>query len=195
MLRIIVCSLFFLTLCRAQVSLDSICSALAEQGVLSSEFTQTKTIKGIPVPLTSTGTLVVDVAHGIVWQTRTPFPATLLLSKTGIYQVDGSKKKSLTNGQDRGIMAILSKLLHGQFNQITEFKITVKDDSRIDQWNLNLIAQGAISKIIKSIDLEGDSHIQKITVLRVNGDKDQIDLKNHQIDPTLSKNISSLLRS
>ncbi len=196
MLKSIVFFCFLITMGRAEISLDSICKAMAQQGVLSADFTQTKTIKGIPVPLTSTGTLTVHSAHGIVWQTKTPFPATLLLSKQGIFQVDGGQKKNLVKGknQDKGLMAILSKLLQGQFDQITEFKVAVKEGSTIDTWGLNLTALGVIAKVVKTIDLEGDSHVRKITVFRVNGDKDLIILKNHQVNPMLSPDISSLLK-
>ncbi|MBX3458294.1 MAG: outer membrane lipoprotein carrier protein LolA [Candidatus Paracaedibacteraceae bacterium] len=196
MLKSILAFYCLITVVSANVSLDSICTAMTQQGVLSSDFTQTKTIKGIPMPLTSTGTLTVDSSHGIVWQTKTPFPATLLLSKSGIFQVENGKRKNLVKGQhqDKGVMAILSKLLQGQFNRITEFNVAVKEGSTSEKWSLNLIALGGIAKIIKTIDIQGDSYVRQITVFRVNGDKDQIVLRNHQLDPKLPNSISSLLR-
>lgn len=194
MLKSILAFCCFVTMACADVSLDSICASMTQQGILSSDFTQTKTIKGIPVPLTSTGMLVVDAYHGIVWQTKTPFPATLLLSQKGIFQVDKGQKKNLVKGKDKGVMAILSKVLQGQFNKITEFKVGVKDGSTADQWNLNLTALGGIAKIIKTIDIQGDRYVRQITVYRVNGDKDQIDLKNHQLNPKLSNTVRSLLK-
>lgn len=194
MLKSILAFCCFVTMACADISLDSICASMTQQGILSSDFTQTKTIKGIPVPLTSTGTLVVDASHGIVWQTKTPFPTTLLLSQKGIFQVDKGQKKNLVKGKDKGVMAILSKVLQGQFNKITEFKVGVKDGSTADQWNLNLTALGGIAKIIKTIDIQGDRYVRQITIYRVNGDKDQIVLKNHQLNPTLSNTVSSLLK-
>ena len=194
MLKSILVFCCFITVVSANASLDSICTAMTQQGVLSSDFIQTKTVKGIPVPLTSTGTLVVDASHGIVWQTKTPFPTTLLLSQKGIFQVDKGQKKNLSKGKDKGIMAILSKVLQGQFKKITEFKVGVKDGSTADQWNLNLTALGGIAKIIKTIDIQGDRYVRQIIVYRVNGDKDQIVLKNHQLNPNLSNTVSSLLK-
>lgn len=165
-------------------SLDRICQLMVKEGVLISSFTQKKTITGLPVPLISSGNLVVKNGMGIIWQTQKPFPVTLLLNDQGIFQMENLKKTNMTNGQrqDKNILNILSKLLKGDFKNITEFNVMVLDGSTDDNWKIELSALGSLAKFISKIKIKGDTYIREISIQRNSGDIDVITLTNPRIE-------------
>lgn len=181
----IILSLLTQVVCAEQnSSLDRICQLMVKEGVLISSFTQKKTIRGLPVPLISSGNLVVKNGTGIIWQTQKPFPVTLLLNDQGIFQMENLKKTNMTNGQrqDKNILNILSKLLKGDFKNITEFNVMVLDGSTDDNWKIELSALGSLAKFISKIKIKGDTYIREISIQRNSGDIDVITLTNPRIE-------------
>jgi hypothetical protein len=176
-------------------SLDKISQALQHDGILTASFSQKKTITGLPNPLVSTGTVIVQKSKGIVWKIKTPFPVTLLLNQQGIFQIEGTKKTSLAGGQsrDKHLLNILSKVLNGNFNTITEFKVNILELTEDNHWKIDLLAQGAIAKFILKIQLEGDQFIRQISVQRANKDRDVITLTQHHITKTPAADIEKIL--
>ncbi|AIK96372.1 LolA family protein [Candidatus Odyssella acanthamoebae] len=175
--------------------LDKISQTLEHDGVLTASFIQKKTITGLPNPLVSTGTVTVQNGKGIVWKTETPFPVTLLLNQQGIFQVEGTKKTSLAGGQrrDKNLLNILTNVLNGNFNTITEFKVNVLEMTGDNHWKIDLLAQGAIAKFITKIQIEGDQFIRQISIQRANKDRDVITLAQHQVTKTPAADIAKIL--
>ncbi len=175
--------------------LEKISQSLVHDGILTASFTQKKKITGLPAPLTSTGTVTVQNGKGIVWKTETPFPVTLLLNQHGIFQIDTGKKTNITHGrnQHKTILNILSKVLNGNFNTITEFEVKVLEMEDNNHWKIDLLAQGAIAKFITRIQIDGDQFIRQIVIQRANKDTDEITLSQHQITTTLAADMAKLL--
>ncbi|MBW8309800.1 MAG: outer membrane lipoprotein carrier protein LolA [Candidatus Paracaedibacteraceae bacterium] len=182
-------------ICGQDHSLEKISQSLGHDGVLTASFIQKKKITGLPAPLVSSGTLTVQNGKGIVWETETPFPITLLLNQHGIFQIDEGKKTNLVHGrnQDKTILNILSKVLNGNFNTITEFKVKVLEMEGDNYWKIDLLAQGAIAKFITKIQIDGNQFIRKIVIQRANKDTDEITLSQHQLTKTPAADIANLL--
>ncbi len=174
--------------------LDQICQSMAQDGIVHAHFTQEKTLAGLPKPLKSTGEFILWKNKGILWQTKTPFVHKILLSPKGIFRLEEDKKLPLMKGQhqDQFILNILTKVLSGAFSEIHEFQVDVLSLKGDKPWKVRLAAKGGMAKFLSSITIEGDQFIHHITVLRANGDRDEISLDHHQLETSLPTEIKNV---
>lgn len=183
-----------ISLVSAHESLDQITQSLAQDGIIKAHFQQHKSMAGLPKPLLSSGELILWQGNGILWSTQTPFPNRILLSKAGIFRMDGDKKHPLIKGQsqDQFVLDLLSKVLSGSFSQIHEFNVDVLSAKGAKIWKIKLTASGGIAKFLTSITIEGERFINHITIQRANGDQDQIFLTQHTLETYLADDIRKL---
>ena len=88
----------------------------------SGRFSQHKTIKGVPAPLTSTGDFFYSCSLGLVWHTQTPFTeAILYVNNSNNFKVNSNGDLSPLSGITRYIMSnIFVRLLKGDADYFTE---------------------------------------------------------------------------
>mgnify|MGYP003556408619 FL=1 len=74
------------------VTLENVCSKLAEHPNMKGDFSQVKTIKKVNRSLKSSGKFIFSL-DGIMWKTEKPFPSSIVVGMTSIVQTmpDGSK--------------------------------------------------------------------------------------------------------
>lgn len=198
--------LFTGTLCPLQAhnSQDNILqetfNGIPEGGVLKTRFTQKRHLKDIPLPLTSSGEITLWAGKGLLWKTQTPFPTTLLMTQKGLYHVQDSTKTSLLKGGKMGkegaVFDILSKILRGDFSQITGFTASTLSElkTKTATWGVRLLPPAVMEKLIAQIHIEGTQNnnkrfISHITIQRANGDRDEIILNTpHLFAPQEIKN-------
>ena len=93
----------------------------------SGQFSQQKTIQGVPVPLTSTGDFYHSCDLGLIWHTQTPFTeAILYVNSSNNFKADGNGTLAPLTGTTRYIMSnIFVRLLKGDTSYFTdEFAIS-----------------------------------------------------------------------
>jgi hypothetical protein len=183
-----------ISLVSAHESLDQITQSIAQDGIIKAHFQQQKSMAGLPKPLLSSGELILWQGKGILWSTQIPFPNRILLSKAGIFRMDGPKKHPLMKGQsqDQFVLNLLSKVLSGSFSQIHEFNVDVLSAKGAKTWKIKLTASGGIAKFLTSITIEGERFINHITIQRANGDQDQICLTQHTLETSIADDIRKL---
>ncbi|HBN22593.1 MAG TPA: hypothetical protein DD412_05085 [Holosporales bacterium] len=163
-----------------------------KDSVLITSFTQNRHLSSIPTPLISTGTLKLWPQKGLIWATEHSFPSTLIISKSGLYQIENGQPKVLEKAtQSDMVFKILSAILAGNFLKGLEgFDITLVSQDK-SQWHVKLAPQNSqIKNFITAFSIQGHEQIQRITICRANGDYDDIVFTNHKIAP-LKKALSS----
>jgi hypothetical protein len=174
----------------AQATSDSP-AAFPAGSVLEANFTQYRHLKSIPKPITSQGHIILWDGKGLVWSTFSPFPNSILITKKGLYQLQGNTKTAMVKaGGDNAMLDVMTGIFNlkdqGQVKGFTIEKLSPKED----KWRIRLIPQyGQVQNLISAIGVEGDIHITHITIFRPNGDHDEIDIKEHVINETVSEKI------
>jgi hypothetical protein len=163
---------------------------LPANNLLKAKFSQHRYLKDIPKPIISKGDLILWNGKGLIWQTTKPFPGTLLITKKGIYQVEGNLKKPLIQNQvmaqQAALFDMLSKILNGSFAEVQGFKSEPLPSTTHGEWGFKLTPPEVIQQVISSIVIQGTKHISRITIHRPNGDKDDITIDQHTLYDTQS---------
>lgn len=150
---------------------------LKDGELLRIHFTQTKKIIGIPKNLVSNGVLFLTKSKGLRWETDKPFRQVMLIDQTGIYTIIKDKKELITPNkgqQAKKISDILSKVLSGNFNALDMFDVSeAKKNNNV--WTKILTPKTDGFNIFKSITVEGNVNIDKVTIERTNGDMEVLD--------------------
>ncbi len=175
----LLCFLSVFSLAKAQQTLGKIPSGK----VLSVAFTQYRHLKSIPTPLTSIGTLKLLPQRGLIWNTKKPFPNTLVMTKKGLFQQRDGDLIPLTKGpQSTFIFDLLSKVLEGDFqNSLDAFEIE-NIPSKEAQWAVQLTPKDQqLKEMLRTIDIYGTTQTSLVIIHRSNGDYDEIHFENHKI--------------
>jgi hypothetical protein len=172
---------------------DGVRARLSNAPVLRGQFEQEKHLQGFKNPLLSKGDFLLARDRGVVWITRSPFASTLVLTKERlqIRQADGSTRSLADQGSSPAVNtanALLMALLSGDI-EILSRQFRLQESLAADGgWRLQLVPkQGALKKIFKSIELQGDQHVRSVHLEEIRGDQTDIRfLKLLDVPNTLS---------
>ena len=148
--------------------------------VLRGQFEQEKRLQGFKNPLLSKGDFLLARDRGVVWNTRSPFASTLVLTKQRLLtrQADGSTHAIADQGASPAVStanALLMALLSGDVDTLSrQFRLqeTLGTDG---SWRLQLVPkQGALKKIFKLIELQGDQYVRSVRLQEIRGDRTEI---------------------
>ena len=166
---------------------QSVRERLVQAPVLRGEFEQQKQVQGFAKPLVSKGSFVVARERGVLWLTRTPFASQLRLTRDEIkatqngavaFRLDASKEPSV-----RVINGLMFSLLNGDIGGLTElFKVDGSAEGKA--WQLHLTPRSsALTKLMTSIDLSGETQVRSITIQEASGDKTVIRFSAQSSEP------------
>ena len=139
-------------------SLEEVCKKLSSNQNTMGDFTQIKTLQTNGRKLTSTGKFIF-CPLGILWQTETPFPTSLILTKDSMIQIAANGKKSVMSGKDNQIFANISETLSSVFSGNAEalkknFDCSFSQTG--DSWSIYLLPKDStIAAVMKSLQLTG----------------------------------------
>ncbi|MFC4699976.1 outer membrane lipoprotein carrier protein LolA [Glaciecola siphonariae] len=104
----------------------------------SGDFTQTKHIDGLPMPIKSTGDFFFSCGLGLIWNANTPFSEVLLFANaTTNFRIDESGEIEALSGKVRyGMSKIFLRLLKGDVEYFA------------DEFSVNLLENGAVTQLI-----------------------------------------------
>jgi hypothetical protein len=143
------------------------------------EFTQEKKISGLKMPLRSSGLMYVGKT-GICMSTTNPFQASMLLSPEGVVQKSGGGLVSSRNAKDSVEIRHFVRIMMALFTadkDILEREFNVFFEKASDNWTIGLTPKGTImSRILKSIVIEGDLDIRKVVISEASGDTTSISI-------------------
>jgi outer membrane lipoprotein-sorting protein len=162
---------------------------LSNAPLLRGEFVQEKRLQGFKNPLSSKGEFLLARDRGVVWNTSTPFASTLVLTRQRLLsrQADGSTQ-SLGGAQASPAVstanALLMALLSGDIDTLSR-QFRLKETLAADgSWRLELVPrQGALKKIFKRIELQGDQHVRSVRLEELRGDRTDINFLQLRTTP------------
>lgn len=153
---------------------------IPEGGVLKVQFSQTRTLKGLPKPITSKGEFIIVNGKGVLWKTREPFHTLTLITKGGLFQIEGGCKSPLVQaGAEESIFEVVTKLINGKFQDIKGFDVKSLPSSQ-GRWKVRVTPLHAkMREFISFLDVEGNDFVSNITIQRGGGDTDKISFSDH----------------
>jgi outer membrane lipoprotein-sorting protein len=169
---------------------EETCRVLAEHPVIKGNFIQRKTLSRLNRVLVSEGKFTIHTELGILWDTLSPFPSSIVAGRDFIIQSTprGGRTKLDAQGNETflrlsdTISAVFSgnsrRLLEGFDNYFTESK---------GAWVLGLVpSDKAVRSFAVKIIMTGDRIIKTITLYEQNGDIIRYELSNHTFPGVLS---------
>lgn len=170
-----------------QKALDTV---LAKQCWFSGTFTQEKSLKGLPIPLTSDGQFLFDCERGLIWHTATPIIETKIYSLSSNH-FDLNEKREI-DVLDDVIQTTIAKMLLNIMSANTEaiannFEITSADSNSVAL----IPNSGFIKKGIQSITLQKDLEQNALTITLL--DNQSQNTRIHSIETYKSESKSASL--
>lgn len=165
---------------------------LQQPELLRGQFEQRKVVKGFSRPLRSRGDFLFWQGHGVIWHTRAPFEASLILTpRTLASRQNNQTLQRLDARKEPGLRALnetLMALLSGNLDSLQQrFEITGTVTGTAT-WQLRLIPRDArLAGIIQRIELSGDAHVRDVTMLERNGDSSHIRFDRLSTSPAASR--------
>lgn len=176
-------------------------ASIPPAGALKATFVQKRYAAETSTPLISQGEMILWNGKGLLWNLKDPFATIILISRSGIFKIDEGIKSSLLDGQSEGaakvIFTLISHILNGSLSQLKDFTPQYLPSPAPGKWKLSFIPAKSLQPFIASILIEGGTVIQQITILRPNGDRDEITFANHTVfdSSALDRVISPVTRA
>ena len=142
-----------------KLTLEAINESLAAHTITTGDFTQTKTLQTNGRKLVSTGNFIF-CPEGILWDTKKPFPTSMIFTKDTMIQINANGKKTVMSGKDNQIFANISGMLSSVFTGNTQelkknFNCKLEEDSK-GSWKISLLPKDStIASVMKLLVLAG----------------------------------------
>lgn len=157
-------------------------AALKEHG-LHAKFTQKRYLKNMERPLVSRGNLLVLPEYGLVWRVIEPFPNTLILSKSGIYQLEEGEAEAQKVNAESQIFNLLSRVLSGNLSKIEGFEKRAENSNEEGIQHTKLFPTSPqVKRFLENISLKikGELFILEVRLQRPSGDYDILVFRDHK---------------
>ncbi|WP_159864359.1 MULTISPECIES: outer membrane lipoprotein carrier protein LolA [unclassified Raoultella] len=182
LLALLVCPLV------SALTLDDLQQRFTEQPVIRAHFDQTRTIKDLPQPLRSQGTMLIARDKGLLWDQTRPFPMQLLLDDRRMVQAINGQPPQVITADSNPQMFQFNHLLRALFQadrRVLEQNFRVEfNDAGAGRWTLRLTPIATpLDKIFATIDLGGQAYLERIQLNDKQGDRTDITLSQHQLTP------------
>ena len=180
----------------SQTVLNEVCKNIAKNKISKGNFNQTKKIKKINREIKSSGTFIVAVEDGILWNTQKPIASSMAITKSGIVQTSAQGKKSVMaaggNATFEQVSTLITSLFNGNADALTQnFDIDFKGTA--DNWNATLVPKdSSVKGFISQIEMAGRSSIDSVVLNEPSGDFTKYEFSNYSYPKTLSDEEKSL---
>jgi hypothetical protein len=147
-------------------------------------FTQEKFIAVLPQPLQSHGHFSYDPKSGLVWETLAPIANKVTFDQQGIRQsVEGetvweigAKQPAVTT-----ITQVISSVLAADWQSLQAY-FAINGSLGSNGWMLRLEPRDEVlAQIVKTIVLQGDRELSRMTLMEANGDRTEIRFQMHDV--------------
>ncbi len=157
----------------SSITLEEASQLLAQHPCTRGNFIQNKYIPSIGRTLTSSGRFLITSEEGIIWQTEKPYPSIMVVGMGHLSQ--GTSVDSMTRMDTSSnrlfveFAKAISSAFSGNLQEINNtFQVNFIPNG--SQWQLLLEPrEKAVSQIVKSIQLQGGSVLDAITMVEQNG--------------------------
>lgn len=165
-------------------------TAIAAHAFQKGSFLQTKHIAKLNRNLVSSGEYLISKADGIVWQTKKPFPSTMIVSTHAVVQIAASGKKTVLQAGNNATFESFAKVISSVFQggsalSETNFALYFEGDEK--NWKVGLVPkESAIRAVAEKFVLQGSSAMNSVTMHEKNGDFVRYEFANVVFPDTLT---------
>lgn len=169
-----------------QASAAEVAVAVDPDQVLRGEFEQQRHLTGFDRPVISGGRFVVAGDRGVLWRTERPFRFDLVITPNGLLQVVPGKapvQSMAAHSRGAEIFATFADILgSGHIDQAPHgFRVEEKPGPG-RAWSRTLTPiSGQLSAQLESITIYGSEFVDKVDVLRRNGDRDLLKFSRQSV--------------
>ncbi len=155
---------------------------LRQQQGVTAEFIQTKYLSVLTRPLLSSGRFIFSEQRGVLWNQKSPFIQTLVISKGGIaeYLEDGTLQSAPTAGQGAvtGFSTMFLSLFSGDVTELKEqFELFFVGTD--ESWQIGAKPRSEdVARFVDRIAVNGGSTPERVVVWERNGDRSEIEFKS-----------------
>ncbi len=154
---------------------------------LRGKFLQERRLQGFDAPLKTEGSYLLSPASGLLWRAEKPFAVVTMINGDGLVQ--------LANGQETlrlpaarlpflsRLFAVFEGALLGDWRKLSD-QFTVAQSGNERDWTLALtpLKNGDAEVMpISRINVSGGRFVQKVEIVRVNGDSDRITFSDQTV--------------
>ncbi|MGB0683242.1 MAG: LolA family protein [Magnetovibrionaceae bacterium] len=152
---------------------------------LEGNFEQKRFLTGFDGPLISEGTFRFLPEEGLYWQTVTPFDILMTITPDGITQSTGGEvSMSASSGDIPGVAVlyrVLDRALSGDWSVLSERQGAQLLPTE-HGWDLTYRPEGSdLGPTIAELHLSGGRFLDRVTIVKRNGDRDEIRLSRQTI--------------
>ncbi len=154
---------------------------LQQHTIVSGEFRQQRQLTGLPRALESSGRFVFWRGHGLYWETLLPFYQATTFTVGDVIHWTSENGPPLDAGPEDPVQNYVSKVMLSLFSAdpgaLDRF-FASQWRSVDDDWSLQLEpAHEGVARVIKTIRLEGDQYLRRLSVTSANGDRNVLMLE------------------
>ena len=183
---------------RAQTegAFSATCLRLAEHPFIRGNFEQEKSLSRLNRSLKSSGNYIIAAEQGMVWDTVSPFPSTLVLGRDFLIQSRPGGQKNVLSAQGNETFLRLADAISTVFSGNAQ---GLMDNFRVHyfgsaaSWELGLIPlDKAVNSFAQRIVMKGGEVIRSIEIEEQNGDSIKYIMSNHNFPTELNDNEQAL---
>ncbi len=177
----------------AEDLLGGVAVRLVDAPVIHGQFEQTRKLAGFSNPLVSRGDFVLARGRGVVWNTRDPFPSSLLVTpeKLVMRGADGKVQQQMQADSQPAMRVVgesMIAVLRGDLRSLqARFDVKGKLVGKAG-WTLVLTPLDAgMRRVFTRIELAGDRFVRNVRLEEGSGDSTVV----RMIDPSAADNLSA----
>lgn len=148
--------------------------------ISSGNFIQERELSGFPKPLRSEGIYFLDIQKGIIWETKKPFPNTLIFSGQGIKTLNAHSTEAIST-KDIPYLKTINTLMLSVFSAKLEtlkkhFYIELRGSA--NDWTMRLVPLNgsSLSRVLFSIEISGSKTPKTIKIINHQNEKTTLNL-------------------
>lgn len=178
--------------------LDTLAARFSKTAVVSSEFTQTRTLLALTRPVKSSGRLVYARDRGVIWQIEKPYRATYVIDDARIVEIDAKNVRRERSAKEAPAVAevgrVFRSIVSGDRKTLVEyFRVTALGDA--SKWELRLSPREKVAPFLKSVVVRGGQFIDYISLVEPTGDSTELAFERQRGDNALADGDARLFAS
>ena len=162
---------------------EMIFSEISSHLVVTSGFSQGKTISRLNRTINSSGKMIFDSTKGIAWQIIKPFPSITILTDNAMIQKSPGGQVRTMSAEGNDTFYRFSKTIQAVFLGRMEIILDEYDlfyiDSGKGKWQIGLQPKdSALNAIVTAFEIQGENFIQMFKIYESNGDEILYEFEN-----------------
>jgi outer membrane lipoprotein-sorting protein len=169
--------------------LDALSARFSKTPVVSSEFTQTRTLSALTRPVKSSGRLVYARDRGVIWQVDKPYRAMYVIDDEQIVEIDANNNRRAKSTKEAPAVAevgrVFRSIVSGDRKTLVQyFGVAASGDA--SKWELRLTPKDKVAPFLKGVTVRGGQFIDHISLTEPSGDRTDLAFERQRADPALS---------